>query len=183
MPKRVRLSSIAANRLLRDSPPAFGALTPWQERLGCHHDLVAVREFGQQATDDFFRRALGIHVGGVEEVDPGFHRLADEGAAFVFAQNPIPMPALGRVAIAHAAEAQARDLEAGRSKINVLHVRLSHPASCRHRRSASGRRRNRPMARRETAPLQPCPAVRPNARAECLRWPSSGSVRRPGIRC
>src|SRR6185295_4492967 len=67
---------------------------------------------------DFFAHAIGVHVGGVEEVDAGFQRAAEEGTAFVLFQHPVaPFPG----AVGHAAETEAGDLEAGRAKPNVVH--------------------------------------------------------------
>ena len=103
-------------------------------------DLVAPRELWQQPSDDFLRRAERIHVRRVEEVHPGFHCLANERAALILGQHPVAMPALAGIAIAHAAEAELRNLQPRMSQVYIIH--RSAPfmkASVRRRRGWSGR--------------------------------------------
>ncbi len=152
----------------------IGGLLPGQESLGRDHNLVAPCEFGQQAPDHLFRGAARIHVRRIEEVDPRLHRLADEGTAFVLRKHPVAVPAFAGVAIAHAAEAQPRNLEARGPEIDVIHDRIPFQeqagfrrASFRHRRVWSGRRYNRPAARQGTTPPRPCPAGCPSGRPVC----------------
>ena len=89
------------------------------EDLGGDDDAVARGEVLQRAAGDLFADAVGVHVGGVEEVDAGFQRAADEGPAFLFLQHPVA-PLLR--AVCHATETEAGDLKAGRAKPNVVHT-------------------------------------------------------------
>jgi hypothetical protein len=74
--------------------------------LGGDDDLVALGEILERPPQNLLARAVGIHIGGVEEVDAELERLLDEGAALLLAKRPAVIAALGR-AIAHAAEAKA----------------------------------------------------------------------------
>ena len=57
------------------------------EDLGGDDDAVARGEVLQRAPSDFFAHADGVHVGGVEEVDAGFQRAAEEGPALLFSST------------------------------------------------------------------------------------------------
>src|SRR5579864_9064092 len=96
-----------------------GVVAHWAEDLGCNYDTVARRaEVLERAAQNFFAYAVGIDIGGVEEIDAELEGAAQEGAALFFLEYPFP-PALR--AIGHDAEADARDFDAGRSKIDVVH--------------------------------------------------------------
>ena len=88
--------------------------------LGRDHHLVAPREVEQRAADDLFAGAVRIDVGGVEEVDAEVERLLDERPARRLAERPRVVAALG-LAVAHAAQADARDVEAGAAELDVVH--------------------------------------------------------------
>ena len=88
------------------------------EDLRRDHDLVALCHLLQRAAGDLLAAAEGVHVGGVEEVDALLQRLADEGAARLLVEDPFTP---GRIAVGHAAEAEARDGEAGGAEANVVH--------------------------------------------------------------
>ncbi len=92
--------------------------------LGRDHDLVPSGEVAQGAADDLLARAVGIGVGGVEEVDAELEGSFDERPALFFVERP-GMRASLRHPVAHAAEADARDLEAGLSEIDVFHQVVS----------------------------------------------------------
>ena len=63
--------------------------------------------------------AAVVDVGGVEEVDPALDRAAHDRLGAVFVQRPLP--ALVR-AVAHHAQAHARDAQTGRAEIHVFHL-------------------------------------------------------------
>src|SRR6185295_13397367 len=72
------------------------ARQPGAVRTGSHatvhlcgdHNLFAAREFGERAADDLLRGAVGIDVGGIEEVDAGLDGLADDRPAVFLAERP-----------------------------------------------------------------------------------------------
>src|SRR5262249_5653635 len=64
----------------------------------------------------------------VEEVDAELERLLDQRATLLLGQRPGVIAPVGR-AERHAAEAQARDLEAGCTELGVFHGRCSSPNS------------------------------------------------------
>src|SRR5437870_9863104 len=66
-----------------------------------------------------------ISVRGVEEVDTCFERLFDERPALLLRETP-GMIAEIATAVAHAAEANARDIETGAAELGIFH-RLSKP--------------------------------------------------------
>jgi hypothetical protein len=88
--------------------------------LGRDDDLAAACVLEQGPADDLLARAVGVHVGGVEEVDAEIQGLLQERAARRLAQGPGVRAAVG-LAIAHAAEAKAGDIEAGAAELGVLH--------------------------------------------------------------
>ncbi len=86
-------------------------------------DRVARGHFLEQLADDLFAGAVGVDVGGVEEIDAGVERLFDEGPSFFFGQRPRVGAAVGQ-AVAHAAEADSGDFEATVAEAGVLHGRM-----------------------------------------------------------
>ena len=94
--------------------------------LGGDHHLVPLGVFLQRLAGHPLALALGIDIGGVEEVDPGLHRTLEERQRRLLVQHP--RPPLGG-AIGHAAQTQARNLQAGVAKANIVH-RIS-PVSSR----------------------------------------------------
>jgi len=88
--------------------------------LGGDDDLVATREILDRATEDLLAAAERVAVRRVEEVDAGFKRALDERAAFLLAQRP-GMVTLAASAIAHAAEADPGDVEAGAAELRIIH--------------------------------------------------------------
>src|SRR5580692_2672146 len=82
-------------------------------------------EILDRAAEDFFAAAERISVRGVEEVDACFERLLDERPALLLRETP-GMIAEIATAVAHAAEANARDIEAGAAEFGIFH-RLSKP--------------------------------------------------------
>ena len=79
--------------------------------LGGDHDLVAAGEILQRPADDLLAGAVGIDVGGIEEVDAEFQRPLDERPALLLVERPGMVAAIGR-SVRHAAETQARNLKA-----------------------------------------------------------------------
>src|ERR1700726_2218287 len=88
--------------------------------LGGDDNLVAAGKVPDCATEDLFAVAEGITVGGVEEVDAGFERLLNEGFALLLAERPGVIAPVA-AAIAHAAEADARHVQAGAAELHVIH--------------------------------------------------------------
>jgi len=89
-------------------------------------NLVAAGKVPDCATEDLFAVAERITVGGVEEVDAGFERLLDEGFALLLAERPGVIAPVA-AAIAHAAEADARHVQAGAAELHVFHGSLGPP--------------------------------------------------------
>src|SRR5947209_7949654 len=77
-----------------------------------------------RAAEDFLAVAERIAVRGVEEIDACFERLLDERPALLLGEAP-GMIAEIAAAVAHAAEANARDIEAGVAELGVFHRFLS----------------------------------------------------------
>ena len=96
------------------------ALAHRAPELGGDDDLVAVGHVGQGPPDDLLAGAVGVDVGGVEEVDAGVEGLGDEGPAGLLVEAPLVGAAVGD-AVAHAAEADLGDLEAGGTQSSVPH--------------------------------------------------------------
>ena len=74
-------ASISVMIALRDRPRPFGILALRVIDLGGDDHLVAAGQLVQCPAQDLFAGAVGIGVGGVEEVDPQLERPGDEGAA------------------------------------------------------------------------------------------------------
>src|SRR5436853_2754626 len=110
---------LGENRLARQSG-AIGAGTHPAIDLGSNDDLVAAREILDRAAEDFLAVAERIAVRGVEEIDACFECLLDEGPALLLGEAP-GMIAKIPAAVAHAAEANARDIEAGTAELGVFH--------------------------------------------------------------
>jgi hypothetical protein len=99
---------------------AVGALMHLAVDLGGDHHLVAPGEVGQRVAEDLLAGAGRVDVGGVEEVDALLERAPDEPAALLGRQRPrVSSP--GGLPEAHAPEADARDVQAGASKFDVIH--------------------------------------------------------------
>ena len=90
------------------------------EHLGRDHNLVAPRGLCDDLTQDLFAAAGRIHVGRVEEVDSGVERAVDDWTRGLEIQRPCVGSSTSR-AEAHAAEAQPRHFEPGRTQSYVLH--------------------------------------------------------------
>src|SRR5271166_649371 len=99
---------------------AIGAGTHPAIDLGGNDNLFAAREILDSAAEDFFAAAKRIAVRSVEEVDPSFERLLDKRAALLLAQAPGVIAAVA-AAIAHATEADARDIEACAAELGIFH--------------------------------------------------------------
>ena len=86
---------------------------------GDDHLVARGAEILQRPAGDLLAGAARVHVGGVEEVDPGLERRARRRAALlVLVEHPVA-PLAG--AVGHHAEAEPRHLEAGGAEIDVFH--------------------------------------------------------------
>ena len=92
-----------------------------QDHLVARHSQLA-----QGAPDVLLARAVCVAVGGVDEVDAGIRRRRDHGARLVVAHGP--RARRSGHAKAHAAQTEARDLEARFSQLNAAHVRHVAPS-------------------------------------------------------
>ncbi len=71
-----------------------------------------------------FGQALGIDVGGVDEVDAAFEGLAHDGVDLLLVKVPDGGPdAAGRAAEGHGSKADFGDVEAATAQLTILHVR------------------------------------------------------------
>ena len=115
---------------LRDSPCAVRSRAHPAIDLGGDDDLVAAGEILDRAAEDLLAAAERVAVRRVEEVDAGFERTLDEGAALFLAEAP-GVVALVALAIAHTAEADARHVEAGAAELHIIHrlprISARHP--------------------------------------------------------
>src|SRR5438094_923493 len=102
-----------------------GAGTHPAIHLGGYNHLIASGEVPDCAAQNFFAVAERIAIGGVKEIDARLEGLLDEWPALLLGQAP-GMIAEIAAAIAHAAEANARDIEACAAELAIFH-RLSRP--------------------------------------------------------
>ena len=92
--------------------------------FGRDDHLVAAGEVLDSPAEDLLAAAERITVRGVEEIDAAFECPLDERAGFLLGEAPGMVAAIGG-AVAHAAEADTRDVEAGAAELHIFH-RLSH---------------------------------------------------------
>ena len=150
-PRRSRLSSHAASIQRRDRPPSCGFFGHHVAALGGEDPVPPVRL--DRRPDDALGRALGVDVGGVDEVDAGLVRGRDDARR---------RRGVGAVAEHHGAEAERRNHEAAVAKWDVVHAAIiiaaprfrsspagphSHERAVRGRRPAQGRYRARRSGR------------------------------------
>src|SRR5712691_2240191 len=107
-----------------------GPIAPGEKHFRGHDQLVTPAHLAQGATDDLFARAVGINVGGVEEINSEIQGARDERPALLFVQTP-GMTAALRHAVGHATEAEPRDFESGFSESGVFHRVLYAPRRTR----------------------------------------------------
>ena len=88
MPSRFRLASISVRIALRERPLPLGSGRIGVIDLGRDHDLVSLREVAQGAADDLLARAVGVGVGGVEEIDAELEGSLDERPARFLVERP-----------------------------------------------------------------------------------------------
>ena len=93
--------------------------------LACKHDILALdTEVLEGLSDELLARAMGIDIGGIEEVDALAERLLDDGLGSWLVYDPLVE--IGEdLAKAHAADADAADLDVGLAKLRVFHGRIS----------------------------------------------------------
>ena len=79
----------------------------------------------QEPSKHLFAGPGRIDISGVKEIDSEIKRLTKEGLALFFVQSPGMAARFSftrsRLSIAHAAETNARNFEAGLAKIDVVH--------------------------------------------------------------
>jgi hypothetical protein len=88
--------------------------------LGRDHDLVAAREILQRPAEDLLAGAVRIDIRRVEEIDASLQGPLDEGAAFLFVERPGVTAPIG-YAVAHAAKAKARHIQARMTEFHIIH--------------------------------------------------------------
>ena len=118
---------------MRERPRPLGSGRTGPLTLVARTNFVAAGEIADGAPQHGFAFAAGIDIGGVKEIDTQFQGALDEGTTLFFVQSPGPTEhARPRsdfgFAIAHAAEAKARDPQAGVSEVHVIHI--SHRLLC-----------------------------------------------------
>ena len=111
--------------LLAREAAAIGAVAHDAVELGGDHRVFALCVGLEEAAEHALAVAGGIDIGGVEEVDAEVESLAKEGLALLLVEAPCiaarAQCAGRRNAVRHAAETDARDLEASAAKIDVVH--------------------------------------------------------------
>ena len=119
MPRRRRLASQPWTMCLRDRPPMFGPSDIGLKTLVATTHSSRLANSRRAPSGNFLADAQRVHVGGVEEVDAGLDRPAEEGTRGGLVEHP---RAPVRVAVAHAAQAQPRYGYAGAAQKGVFHV-------------------------------------------------------------
>jgi hypothetical protein len=114
-----RVVDLGHDRFARQAA-AVGSQPHRMAQLGGDHHGVAVGEVLERAAEDLLAGAVGVHVRGVEEVDPRLHRVPDERSRVLFALRPDRVPAVG-FAVGHRADRDRGNVEAGRAELDVLH--------------------------------------------------------------
>jgi hypothetical protein len=127
--------------VLAPEPAHVGLAVQGEEDLGGDDDFIEVSVFAQHLARDFFARPDRIHVGRVEEIDAGFDGASKEGGGIIGAEHP--GAPVGR-AVAHAAEADVRNLDSGRAEGRRLHVVAFSIAGASGRVYHQAHRMNRP---------------------------------------
>ncbi len=112
---------------------AIGLVAHDPVNLGGDDDGLTAGTALEETPKHLFAGAAGVDVGGVEEVDSQIERLAQERLAVLLVEAPGMASRLGFAgsgrAIGHAAEANARDFEAGLAQICIVHFPLSDSAA------------------------------------------------------
>jgi hypothetical protein len=116
---------LAQDRLARQ-PGAVGSPAHPAVHLGGQDDLLAGREVGQRPAHDLLAGAVGVDVGRIEEVDARLDGPLHEGSALLLGQAPTVVAPLGH-AVAHAAEADNRDVQPRGTQLRELHPRTPSP--------------------------------------------------------
>ena len=109
---------------------AVGVVAHEAVDLGGEDDVFAFGVGLEEAADEFFAGAVGVDVGGVEEIDAEIEGLLEEGLAVVFVEGPgVAAGSSGRWgdAVGHAAKTDAGDFKAGVAEIDVVHGFLLAP--------------------------------------------------------
>ena len=104
----------------------IGALAHLAVHLGGHdHVLARHLQVLQGLAGDLLGAAGRVHVGGVDEVDAGVQRLADQRLGLALLQRADGAPHAGAVTEGHGAQAKLGDEQAGAAEGVVSHgVRL-----------------------------------------------------------
>ena len=139
-PAQARLA--ACDEVVAREAGVVGPVPHRQARLGGEQHAVAPA--AQRLADDLLRHAVGVDVGGVDQVDAGVEAQVDlaRGAGDVgHPDRRVRAPA----AEGHRAERQRRDAQAGAAELAVLHsqpptVRTTLPVTRRSRRASSASR-------------------------------------------
>ena len=110
---------------LAGQPDAVRPLAHRTVHLRRDDDLVAVHaEILQRPAEELLAGPPGVDVGGVEEVDAGVERLLEERARRLLVERP-GVAATRPLAVAHAPQADAGDVETGPSELHNVHLRAN----------------------------------------------------------
>src|SRR4051812_2505567 len=99
---------------------AIGSRSHPAIHLGGDDHLIALGEVLDRSSEDLLAIPERIAVRRVEEIDAGFERTLDERTALLLAETPGMIAAVA-AAVAHAAEANPRHVQAGAAELGVLH--------------------------------------------------------------
>ncbi len=87
-----------------------------------HHVRALDAQAPQRLAGELLGAALGIDVGGVDEVDAGLERAADDAVDLLLAQLADRLPHARLPAEGHRAEAQLRDEQPAATELVVTHI-------------------------------------------------------------
>ena len=89
--------------------------------LACADHTVAMGEVIQRSAEDHFALSVRIHVGGIEKVNAGFDRVADDRSARFLVERPGRV-GTRRLSKTHASDADGGNVQTCATELLVLHA-------------------------------------------------------------
>ena len=120
MPRRLQRALERLDEVVAGGADVVGAVAEAEGGLGGDEDVFAAEVLDGFA-EDGFAVAVGVDVGGVEEVEAGFHADVDDFAGFFDVGAPQALKNSLVTAEGAGAEAELGDFEAGTAKVSIFH--------------------------------------------------------------